>query len=83
MKRKHTPAREFPAGHFTEMVRRHHWPPMFESQMVWDAAEAKRKEAARLGREAAIANGTGWKQGTLVLPGTPKWLAPQDMERVA
>jgi len=83
MKHKRTPAREFAPGHFSELVAKHNWPPRFVPQMVWNAEEAKRKEAARLGREAAIANGTGWKQGTLVLPGTPKWLAPQDMERVA
>ncbi len=81
MKRKHTPPREFSAGHFTELVAKHNWPPRFEPQMVWNAEEAKRKEAARLGREAAIANGTGWVHGTLVLPGTPKWLAPKARER--
>ena len=43
--------------------------------------QANRKEAARLGREAAIPNGTGWVHGTLVLPGTPKWLAPKALER--
>ena len=83
MKRKHTPAREFSAGHFTELVAKHNWPPRFEPQMVWNAEEAKRKEAARLGREAAIANGTGWAAGTILLPGTPKHAAPGKLERVA
>ena len=83
MKHKHTPPREFSAGHFTELVVRHYWPPMFESSIAWSPFELKRQQAAEAGRVAAPANGNGWAAGTILLPGTPKHAAPGKLERVA
>ena len=57
MKRTRTPAREFAPGHFSELVAKHNWPPRFEPQMVWNAEEAKRKEAERI--KAVLKTGLG------------------------
>ena len=76
MKHKPTPARDYPPGYFTELIRAANWPPRFESRIGHDAADLKRYQAALVGRTAALANGHGWGAGTCPMPGTPNNLAP-------
>ena len=46
----------YPKGHFTEMIRKHRWPPMFEPQLG-NPVEAWRSEIARANREARVEKG--------------------------
>ena len=77
MKHKPTPARDYPPGYFTELIRAANWPPRFEPSMFYDAAAAQRYRAAQIGREISRENGQGWgATGTCPMPGTPNNLAP-------
>lgn len=80
MKRKPTPATNYPAGFFTALIREHNWPPMFEPRFAHDDTEWKRRLAGQVAREVAITTGAGWNTGTIVLPNTPKWLPPTMMK---
>lgn len=52
----------FQAGHFTELVRRHDWPPRFEPQMQ-RTRELEQSELSRINREKRVALGD---HGTIV-----------------
>jgi hypothetical protein len=73
-KRKPLP-REYAPGYFTELARAADWPPGFVASYE-SSADERRRLAAERGRQQALANGTGCGAGTIVLPGTPKWLKP-------
>lgn len=51
----------------------------YVSQLPDSRTEAKRIESARKGRAVSAAQNIGWGNGTIVLAGTPKHLAPGDM----
>lgn len=72
-----TPAVEYPPGYFTELIRRHNWPPRFEPHGI-DGADLsdQRRLAALVGRERAADAGVGWGSGTMVMPKTPGHLRP-------
>lgn len=79
-KRQPTPATNYPAGHFTALIREHNWPPNFEPRYAHDDTEWKRRMAGQVAREVAAREGKGWNTGTIVLPNTPKWLPPTMMK---
>lgn len=64
------PAREYQAGHFTELVRRYDWPPNFKPTIDKELAQSARSLAlsqnAANAREIAATNGTGWGLGTVI-----------------
>lgn len=67
--------------YFSELVKRHNWPPMFEP-----SADAAHKMPAQLGlspaeRERRAEQGVGWGAGTVVMPGTPGNARPAWMVR--
>lgn len=78
---KRTPAREYPAGFFTALIRLHNWPPNFEPQMGHDQTEFQRKAAAAVARERALTTGGGWGPNSITLPNSLTSLAPKMMER--
>lgn len=80
MKRKHTPATNYPAGWFTELIREHNWPPGFTPRYEHDDTDWKRRLAGQAAREVAINEGKGWNTGTIVLPNTPSWRRPEMMK---
>ena len=48
----------YPEGFFTELVRRHDWPPGFKSQVAMQTwSDVDRRESAARGRETQLANG--------------------------
>jgi hypothetical protein len=67
------PAQQYPAGYFTELIRRHNWPPMFEAAPLEikpsETLVAQIAHAARRSHEAQ--HGIGWAAGTVSMPGTP------------
>lgn len=65
----------YPSGHFTELVRRHNWPPRFEPRL--HAIDLGDKP--KLGRP--LKHGGGWGDGTIPLPGTPMGGKPAWMPR--
>lgn len=74
--------------YFTGLIRRHNWPPMFESRIDTFQPEKVLKGAAAAGslgalmwRERQAALGIGWGAGTTPLPGTPVTLRPEWMGR--
>jgi hypothetical protein len=56
------PAPQYPAGHFTALVRRHDWPPSFEP-MYQRTREVEQSEISRINRERRVALGD---TGTIV-----------------
>lgn len=60
-------------GYFTELIRRHNWPPMFESRLAAPASrDAHLRGAAAIAhRERQAQDGIGWGTGTSVMPNTP------------
>lgn len=69
-----TPARDYPPGYFTELIRKHNFPPMFEP--------CARRMEVRFGGVAPVteedfarARG-GWGAGTMDMPRTPSHAAP-------
>lgn len=56
------PAQPYPPGHFTELIRRHNWPPRFEPQYQ-RTREVEMSESSRIHREAQMALGN---TGTIV-----------------
>lgn len=69
------PGKVYAPGHFTEPVRA--WAQMqFVSQLPTVDMDAVRKRSAMIGRQASIANGSGWGNGTLDMLGTPITAAP-------
>lgn len=69
--------------YFTELIRRHNWPPGFEPQPVDDRsafADAKSRGATEL-RERRAELGIGWGAGTVVMPRTPGNVRPAWMLR--
>jgi hypothetical protein len=73
--KKRSPPREYAPGYFTALSRAADWPPGFVASYE-SSADERRRLAAERGRQQALANGTGWGAGTIVLPGTPKWFKP-------
>jgi len=48
----------YPSGLFTELMRRHAWPPGFESQIqIQTLSDVDRRESAARGRETQLSNG--------------------------
>lgn len=47
-----TPARAYPPGFFSELVRQHNWPPMFESQFIAGRDTAVNSLSAQKQRQA-------------------------------
>lgn len=68
-------------GYFTELMRRHNWPPMFEPQPVDRQVSEAKSRGATEARERQAAQGIGWAGGTCVMPGTPGHLRPAWMVR--
>jgi hypothetical protein len=79
------PAHMLVPGYFTELIRRHNGPPMFESRIDAAGADARlpRGAAAIAHRERQAQSGIGWGSGTSVMPGTPGTVRPAWMVRSA
>lgn len=71
-------------GYFTELMRRHNWPPGFVCSLD---VRPERKSAAPMvttqERERQSAAGIGWACGTVLMPKTPKYFRPAWMLRSA
>ena len=70
------PAHMLTGAYFSELVKRHNWPPMFEPR-----ADSANKMPAQLGlspaeRERRAELGIGWGNGSMVMPNSPKHRAP-------
>lgn len=82
-KRAPTPARDYPAGFFTEPVRA--WAQLrYEGPLTMTAGvhgEARFADMAKRGRRKANEDGSGWGKATIVLPNTPKYDAPAWLPR--
>lgn len=82
-RRAQTPARDYPAGFFTEPVRA--WVQLqWQGPLTMTAGvhgEARFTDLAKRGRRKAVEDGSGWGQGTIALPNTPKQGAPAWMPR--
>jgi hypothetical protein len=77
LKKVETPAKEYPPGYFLEPVYANGtWPPMWRPAYLEPSQSAACREAAIRSRQ----QGKGWASGTILMPGTPKHLAPTDME---
>lgn len=80
-----TPVVEYPPGFFLHLVLLHNWPPRFEPSLGRKARYDFSEQgtiAARSARSAGIEHGTGWGNGTIGMPKTPKnaapdWLVPR------
>lgn len=67
----------YPPGHFSAPVRA--WPGLrdYVPVIVGDTDHTeKRRAAAAKGRETAAEKNVGWQDGTVLMPGTPGYLAP-------
>lgn len=73
-----TQVKEYPPGYFLEPVYADGvtWPPMWRPSYLEPSQSAACREAAIRSRQ----QGKGWASGTIIMPGTPKHLAPTDME---
>ena len=58
--------KNYPPGYFTDLIRRHDFPPRFRAQPT------PKKPPQQNGRG-------GWGDGTMNMPGTPKHAAPGSM----
>lgn len=70
------PAHMLTGQYFSELVKRHNWPPGFAP-----SADATNKMPAQLGltqaeRERRAELGIGWGNGTMVMANSPKHRAP-------
>lgn len=74
-------ARAYPHGHFTELIRRHLWPPMFEPRLgaivVRDRNGETAGEVMTRSIELARAAGKAYAAGTIPLAGTRKDSGPR------
>jgi hypothetical protein len=76
----HQAAPVYPPGYFLALVRKHDWPPRFESVADFSSqTDMLRTRSAQLGRAMAQAQGLGWGNGTIPMLGTPIRLAPGNM----
>ncbi len=70
------PSVDYQPGHFTALIRRHDWPPMFVSQIdkieVRNANGETAREVATRTREQCLAEGKWHATGTVPMAGTPK-----------
>ena len=77
-KRAPKPAVVYPQGFFTEPARA--WgvvsPAMLEGLPADVVLQRQRDSNTRRSRDVALATGTGWASGTIVLDGTPKHPKP-------
>lgn len=77
-KRAPTPARDYPAGFFTEPARA--WKCLRWTGSLTMTADvhggSRFTDLAKRGRKKANADGSGWGTGSLVLPNTPKHVVP-------
>lgn len=64
------PAHMLTGAYFTELIRAHNFPPMFESRTGADPKYAVGPVSINE-RERQVTQGIGWGSGTTVLPGTP------------
>ena len=73
----------YPPGFFTELMRRHDWPPGFVSRTDDDARTVAIADANRAMREtdARAVAGIWWGTGTIPLPRTPGNKRPTWMVR--
>lgn len=80
-RRKPKPA--YPPRYFTELMRRHNWPPGFVSRTGDDTRTVAAADANRAMREtdARAVAGIGWGTGTIPLPRTPGNKRPAWMVR--
>ena len=70
-----TPARQYPPGYFTQPVL--DWfGPCWESRWPQADTAAHLAALAMAQREHAVATGTGWGAGTMVMPNTPHQRRP-------
>jgi len=70
------PAHMLTGCYFSELVKRHNWPPGFTP-----SADSANKMPAQLGltpaeRERRAELGIGWGNGSMVMPNSPKHMAP-------
>ena len=79
------PSVEYAPGFFTELMRRHRWPPRFESQIgrivPHNINGETVSEVARRNRERGLAEGKWSATGTIPMRGTPKNAGPLGMMR--
>lgn len=77
------PRPPYTPGFFTELMRRHNWPPGFVSRTADDPKAAGIAETHRAMREtdARAVAGIGWGTGTCPLPKTPNNKRPTWMVR--
>lgn len=79
------PKPSYTPGFFTELMRRHNWPPGFVSRTA-DAVLARGSNDERNRRmretEARALAGVGWAGGTIQMPGTTDNVRPAWMPRV-
>ena len=79
MTRKKTPtggSDGYAPGHFTSLIHKHNWPPMWQPSQTPEQRAVDAEKAARVARWRAAAAGKGWAQGTLPMPNTPKNALP-------
>jgi hypothetical protein len=82
MKRKRLIPVAYPPGYFTELVYLHNWPPGFKPQS-WNRRSEINAENARANHAKSVEDGSGWGNGTIPMPGTPKHKKPGELERNA
>ena len=68
MSHKHpAPAKTYQPGYFTALMRRHNWPPRFQSALQFEDKRfgVSASQRASQQREAGVANGQLWAAGTI------------------
>jgi hypothetical protein len=67
MSRTQTAPKVYPPGYFTALMRRHNWPPNFQSALQLDDKRygVVASQRASQQREAGVANGQLWAIGTV------------------
>jgi hypothetical protein len=66
------PERTYPIGYFTELVRRHNWPPCFVSQIEDRGNHDAQRQAAQQQRQAGA---HAWETMPLNMPGAAEHVA--------
>lgn len=75
------PAPRFhPDGYYTALIRKHNWPPGFESQIHVDRS-GRLQALARANRAVAQETGKGWGNGAIVMTNTPKHVRPDWLKK--
>lgn len=79
-KGKPTVKRAHPDGYFVALIKKHNWPPGFESQLKVDR-NGHLQALARANRAVALVTGKGWGNGTIVMANTPKHVRPDWLKK--